>query len=505
MTALAQDKIVAVVGCGAMGAGIAQVAATAGHQVLLFDADAQAPERATAAIGKFLDAAVARGRIGATQRAAILGRIKPCAALADLAPATLVVEAVVEDLRVKQKLFGDLEKIVGTEAILASNTSSLSITAIAHLLERPERIVGMHFFNPAPLLPLVEVVSGLDTAPAIAATIFDTAKAWGKQPVHCRSTPGFIVNRCARPFYAEGLRLLAERALDPSTLDGVMREAGGFRMGPCELMDLIGHDVNFAVTRVIHAAFFGDPRYQPSLVQQALVDAGRFGRKSGRGLYDYRPGAANPPPATAAAAPRPNRAIIEGHLGPGEGLISRIERAGIAHTRSESRDGDGAIVLDGAVLRLTDGRTATIRAAAHERDLVLFDLAYDYGKTTRIALAAADQASAAAREKAAGFFQALGVAVSPIDDVPGLVVMRTIAMLTNEAMDAVQAGVASPEGVDLAMTSGVNYPRGPFAWAEALGLQRLLTVIDHLAGHYGEDRYRASSRLRRLVAGAIGR
>ncbi|HJS30787.1 MAG TPA: 3-hydroxyacyl-CoA dehydrogenase, partial [Alphaproteobacteria bacterium] len=472
MTALAQDKIVAVVGCGAMGAGIAQVAATAGHQVLLFDADAQAPERATAAIGKFLDAAVARGRIGATQRAAILGRIKPCAALADLAPATLVVEAVVEDLRVKQKLFGDLEKIVGTEAILASNTSSLSITAIAHFLERPERIVGMHFFNPAPLLPLVEVVSGLDTAPAIAATIFDTAKAWGKQPVHCRSTPGFIVNRCARPFYAEGLRLLAERALDPSTLDGVMREAGGFRMGPCELMDLIGHDVNFAVTRVIHAAFFGDPRYQPSLVQQALVDAGRFGRKSGRGLYDYRPGAANPPPATAAAAPRPNRAIIEGHLGPGEGLISRIERAGIAHTRSESRDGDGAIVLDGAVLRLTDGRTATIRAAAHERDLVLFDLAYDYGKTTRIALAAADQASAAAREKAAGFFQALGVAVSPIDDVPGLVVMRTIAMLANEAMDAVQAGVASPEGVDLAMTSGVNYPRGPFAWAEALGLQR---------------------------------
>ena len=503
MTALAQDKIVAVVGAGAMGAGIAQVAATMGHQVLLFDSDPQAPGRAIAAIDKFLDAAVVRGRIGAAQRTAVVDRIKPCATLADLSGAALVVEAVVEDLRVKQKLFGDLEKFMSPEAILATNTSSLSITAIGRHLERPERAVGMHFFNPAPILPLVEVVSGLDTAPEVATTVFDTAKAWGKRPVHCRSTPGFIVNRCARPFYAEGLRLLAERAVDPSTLDGVMREVGGFRMGPCELMDLIGNDVNFAVTRVIHAAFFGDPRYQPSLVQQTLVDAGRFGRKSGRGFYDYRPGTANPPPATAPVAPWPNRAIIEGHLGPAEALVARIERAGIAHTRSESRDGDGAIVLDGAVLRLTDGRTATMRAATHERDLVLFDLAFDYGQAKRIAVAAADQARAAARETAAGFFQALGMAVSPIDDVPGLVIMRTVAMLANEAMDAVQAGVASPEDVDLAMTNGVNYPRGPFAWAEAVGLQRLLSVVDHLADHYGEDRYRASPRLRRLVAGSV--
>ena len=504
MAALAQDKIVAVIGAGAMGAGIAQVAANAGHQVLLFDANAEAPGRAIAAIGKFLDAAVAKGRIDAARREAILGRITPCAKLAELAPATLVVEAVIEDLRVKQKLFGELQDLVTAEAILATNTSSLSIAAVARGLKRPERVVGMHFFNPAPLLPLVEVVSGLNTAPEIASTVFDTAKAWGKRPAHCRSTPGFIVNRCARPFYAEGLRLLAERALDPSTLDGVMRESGGFRMGPCELMDLIGHDVNFAVTRVVHAAFFGDSRYRPSLVQQELVEAGRLGRKVGRGIYDYRPGATNPPPATEAAAPRPNRAIIEGDLGPAEGLVARIEQARIAHTRRDSRDGDGAIVLDGAVLRLTDGRTATARAAGHERDLVLFDLALDYGKATRMALAAADQASATARKLAVGFFQALGCAVSSIDDAPGLVVMRTVAMLANEAMDAVQAGVATPEDVDMAMTSGVNYPRGPLAWAQAIGLPRVLRVIDHLARHYGEDRYRASPRLRRLVAGGMG-
>jgi 3-hydroxybutyryl-CoA dehydrogenase len=484
-----------------MGGGIAQVAATAGHTVHLFDAAAGAPELAIGTIAKFLDRAVEKGQMDPARRAAILARISPTRKIEDCAEAMLVIEAVGEDIEIKRKLFAALEALVAPAAILASNTSSLSIAAIARGLRQPARVVGMHFFNPAPILPLVEVVSAPGTAPEVSQCVYDTARAWGKMPVHCRSTPGFIVNRCARPFYGEALRLLGERASDPATLDAIMREAGGFRMGPCELMDLIGIDVNFAVTKSVHAAYSGDPRYQPSLVQQELIEAGHLGRKTGRGFFDYSPGA---PRATARSEPpaaAPRRVVIEGNLGPAEDLVARLARSGIAHTRADSRDGDGVIVLDDADLALTDGRTATGRAAGRRRNLVLFDLALDYGSAKRIAVASADQAAPEARAAAVGFFQMLGIQVSVIDDAPGLVVMRTVAMLANEAMEAVQWGVASAGDIDLAMMNGVNYPLGPLAWADAIGLARVLALVDNLAAHYGEDRYRASPRLRRLAIG----
>ncbi len=498
MGALATTDVVAVVGAGAMGSGIAQVAAQAGHPVLLFDAMAGAAEKGRASILKGLDRLVEKGRLPTEERDALAARISIAAALGDLAPARLVVEAIVERLEVKRQVFAALEEIVAPDAILASNTSSLSLTAIAAGLKHPGRVAGLHFFNPAPVMKLVEIVCGLASDRAVLDTLFDTALAWGKAPVHATSTPGFIVNRVARPFYGEGLRLLEEGAADAATIDAVMREAGGFRMGPFELMDLIGHDVNFAVTRSVFEAYFNDPRYRPSLTQQELVAAGWLGRKSGRGFYDHAPGAVAPPPSTLPAQPRPEAVVIEGDLGPAEPLAALMAQAGIA---VERREGAGLIRLNGASLALTDGRSATQRVADGEpADLVLFDLALDYGRASRIALARAEQADAGALPAAAGLFQALGKAVSPVDDVPGLMVMRTLAMLANEAAEAALLGVATPADIDRAMTFGVNYPRGPLAWADAVGPARILHVLAALQAAYGDDRYRASRLLRRQVA-----
>ncbi|MBU6440479.1 MAG: 3-hydroxyacyl-CoA dehydrogenase, partial [Betaproteobacteria bacterium] len=258
-----------VVGAGIMGAGIAQVAAQAGHRVALFDAREGAAAQAHAQLGATFDTLVAKGRLAAPQAQAALARIQPVQGLEQAADCGLVIEAIVERLDVKRELLAQLEALVDARCVLASNTSSLSITALARDLKHPGRLVGMHFFNPVPLMKLVEVVSGLRTEPEVAAQVFELAQAWGKTAVHARSTPGFIVNRIARPYYAETLALLQEQAAAPALLDACLRGAG-FRMGPCELMDLIGHDTNFAVTQAVYEANFFDKRFQPSLVQREL-------------------------------------------------------------------------------------------------------------------------------------------------------------------------------------------------------------------------------------------
>lgn len=498
-TALPKVGIVGVVGAGAMGRGIVQVAAAAGHTVLVYDAKHGAAAAAKGAIARDLARLVDKGRMTAVAREALLARLRTCASLAEVAPAALVVEAVVEDLGVKRGLFAELEKICAPETILASNTSSLSITAIAAALQRPGRCVGMHFFNPAPVMALVEVVSGLATDPAVAAAVEATASAWGKSPVRATSTPGFIVNRVARPFYAEALRLLEEGAADPATIDAVLRESGGFRMGPFELMDLVGHDVNSAVTRSVYDACFQDPRFRPSFAQLELVAAGRLGRKSGRGFYDYAPGATKPEPATLPPGRKPRRLVVLGDPGPLEAIVALAETAGLEVERGVGR---GTLCVDGATIAASDGRSATEHAAAESiENLVLVDLALDYAVARRVALAAADQAGPEALSAAAGLFQALGKAVSPLDDVPGMAVLRTVAMLANEAAHAVAQDVACAAAVDLAMAKGVNYPIGPLAWAEKIGLDRVLFALDALARSYGEDRYRAAVLLRRKVWG----
>ncbi len=505
--ALAIDSTVVVIGAGAMGSGIAQIAALHGHPVQLHDTRFGAADAGKHAISDTLAKLAAKGKLAAADAEAALARITTVVTLPDACIAGLVVEAIVEDLATKRDLFRSLENVVTAECILASNTSSISITALAAGLEHPERVVGMHFFNPAPLMPLVEVVSGLATAREVAQTIHATAAAWGKTPVHATSTPGFIVNRCARPFYAEGLRLLAERAATPATIDAVMREAGGFRMGPFELMDLIGHDVNFAVTRSVWEAYFHDPRFAPSVLQQELVAAGFFGRKSGRGFYDYAAGAAKPAVEEEPAHPKPAKVVVHGELGPAAGLPARLASGGVVveHARADSRFPGGAIHVPGAGagtwLVLTDGRTATTRVAATGvRDLVVFDLALDYATVGRLAVARADTCSDQAFAAAAGALQATGVAVSRLDDVAGLALMRTVAMLANEAADAVMQGVADAAAIDLAMQKGVNYPRGPLAWADAVGVDTIATVLAHLVAHCGEDRYRISPLIARRAA-----
>ena len=504
--ALPREATVAVIGAGAMGCGIAQVAAQAGHPVRLFDTRLGAAEKARASIGETLAALATKGKLDTAQAEAAGARIAAVHALGDCVSAGLVVEAIVEDLAEKRSLLRELEKIVPPATILASNTSSLSITALAAGMRFPGRVVGMHFFNPVPLMQLVEVVSGLATDDATASTIAATAAAWGKQPVRATSTPGFIVNRCARPFYGEALRLLAEGAADAATLDALLREAGGFRMGAFELMDLIGNDVNFAVTRSVWEACYHDPRYAPSVLQQERVAAGFLGRKSGRGFFEYAQGASRPAPSTVPARSAPARIAVRGDLGPAAPLAARIARAGVAVETLEAHPAfpGGALEAGEALLALSDGRTATERAAATGvANLVLFDLALDYGQCTRIALARADSCAAAALDAAAGALQAARIAVSPLDDVAGLAVLRTVATLANEAADAVTHGIASARDVDIAMQKGVNYPRGPLAWADAVGLGRVRDVLANLAAHYGEDRYRLSPLIaRRHATGA---
>lgn len=489
---------VAVIGAGTMGSGIAQVAATAGHRVVLHDASAEAVARGREAIAASLATLVSKGKLDQGHADDMLARIEPATTLESVADCGLVIEAVVEDRDVKRDLFLAIESLVGPDCILASNTSSLSITELAQGLGRPGRLVGMHFFNPAPRMALVEVVTGLRTDPAVAECVVETAKAWGKAPVLARSTPGFIVNRVARPFYGEAMRTLSERACEPATLDAIVRECAGFAMGPCELMDLIGLDVNLLVTRSVFEATGFDRRYAPSLIQQELVRAGRYGRKTGWGFYRYGEGAERPAPATETSSGTPSPVCVVGEVGALGGLVDRLGKSGVT---VEWRSGPalGHLEVGAARLALTDGRTATQRAAEEGvTDLVLVDLALDYGVAQRLALARSAQCGAGAYAAVVATLGAAGFALSPIDDIAGMVAMRTVAMLANEAADLVAHGVASARDIDTAMRLGTSYPKGPLAWADALGPAEVARVLEHLRAHYGEDRYRVSPALQRL-------
>lgn len=467
MSALESSRDVGVIGAGTMGAGIAQVAAAAGHSVILYDAAEGAAEAGRKRVVAGLEGLVGRGRMAREDADALSGRIRVATGLEEFADVGLAVEAIVERLDVKRGVIARLEEIVADDTILASNTSSISITSIARDARKPERIAGLHFFNPAAVMKLVEIVSGVATAPHVAATLFDTARAWGKIPVEARSTPGFIVNRVARPYYAEALRLYEEQVADPATLDALMTEGAGFRMGPFELMDLIGNDVNYAVTVSVFEAYYHEPRFRPSLAQLELVNAGHLGRKSGRGFYNYAKDASKPVPASEPPA---DAALIEDFS-----LGKEVK-------------------VDGVRIMLTDGRTAAALSRDVGEPVIVHDLSAS--PCSRVAFATSAGVSASAIERFVASLQAQGVKASRLPDWPGLVVMRTVAMLANEGFEAVLQGVADAEGVDAAMRHGVNYPQGPFEWARTIGLKRVLSVLDTIYSLTGDPRYRASLSLR---------
>lgn len=492
---------VLVVGAGIMGAGIAQVAAQAGHDVLLYDTRDGAAASAKDKLAATLDGLAAKGKLSAEAVASTLQRIRPVATLAEARDVRLVVEAIVEQLDAKRGLFRELEGIVPAEAVLATNTSSISVTAIANGLKSTGRLVGMHFFNPVPLMKLVEVVSGLQTDPDVAASIFELSKAWGKTPVHAKSTPGFIVNRIARPYYAETLALLLEQAATPPVLDACLK-AAGFRMGPCELMDLIGHDTNFAVTNSVYEANFFDKRYVPSLVQREMVDGGLLGRKSGRGFYRY-PEGVPALPVPVFDAPDTAREVTVHGAGPiadrlEQGATRALAAQGWGPAR-EATSGWTGLSVDGMRLMLTDGRPAyEIAARCGTADVAVFDRPVGpalAGGALALALNAA--ASPTWQAQAPAWLHALGFTPLPVADTPGLVVARTLAMLVNEASDAVLQGVCTPEGADAAMKLGVAYPAGPFEWLDAWSPDGVAAVLAALDAGYRGERYRLSAWLRR--------
>jgi len=482
-----------VVGAGIMGLGIAQVAAQAGHAVLLYDSRVGAVAEALAKLAKNLDALVAKGKFSADKVVQTLTRIQAIDSLAAAAPVGLVIEAIVESIDAKRGLFQQLEAIAAADCVLASNTSSISITAIANGLSQPGRLVGMHFFNPVPLMKLVEVVSGLQTDPAVAQAIFDLAKVWGKVPVMARSTPGFIVNRIARPYYAEALALLQEQVTTPAVLDACLRGAG-FRMGPCELMDLIGLDTNFAVTQSVFAANFYDKRFVPSLLQREMVDGRLLGRKSGHGFFDYSGTAAKPVAVTPAPLPPPEVPQLLHVHGSGtlaDRFSAALVQSGQRFERVENSDWQG-LEVDAAQLRLSDGRLASQLGA----EVAVFDLPLASAAPGALAWAPSVRASEAWCAAAPAWLQLLGFVPRRVADAPGLIVARTLAMLINEAADAVQQGVCSAAAADAAMKLGVNYPAGPFEWLAQWQTGAVIDLLDALDTCYRGERYRVSPWLR---------
>lgn len=483
---------VGIVGAGTMGAGIAQVAAVAGHQVRVHDDIPGVAAEAVGTVKQRLARLAKKGRLDADTAQRAGEALTAVPSITDLAGCGLVVEAIVEDLAAKREVFIRLETVCGPDAVLASNTSSLSITDIAADLDHPERVAGLHFFNPAPLLPLVEVVRGEATDQTVADLLSDTATAWGKTPVQCTSTPGFIVNRVARPYYAEAFRLLSDDVIDPPTLDAVLRDAGGFRMGPCELTDLIGQDVNAAVTKSVWEAFNRDPRFEPSALQDAMVAAGRLGQKSGGGFYE---GDIKPEPATAGPCPQPDTVSVNGGGGPLEALLERLEHSAVRVRRTRDFGPIRIRLSENVVMQLTDGRTAAQVTAEAGETTVLVDLALDFGTARRIGISAPPEAPVSAVEIAAGCLQAAGADVTVLADTPGLIVARTVAMLAAFGSDAVKAGVASAADVDTAMRLGVNYPRGSVEWGEELGWAWVAGVLDALTD-VDPLRYRVPDHLR---------
>lgn len=379
-----KDTIIGVVGSGAMGSGIAQVAATAGHSTIVYDTNNTALEQSKKNLTISLNKLVEKQKLTTEKSQSIQQRIKFTNQIQDFNSCGLIIEAIIENIEIKKTVFKELESITNNTCVLASNTSSLSITSIAASCQKPEKVLGIHFFNPATIMPLVEIIPGIATENNITIACQTLINSWGKTTVLAKDTPGFIVNRVARPYYSEALRIYEEQIADMATIDWALKEYGGFKMGPFELMDLIGHDVNYIVTETVWKQFYYDPRFKPSLTQKRLLEANFLGKKTGRGFYDYREGKRMPEP---------------------------------------------------------------------KKDEVLAKY----------------------------------------------ILNRVLCMLINEAADTKHLGIATTEDIDLAMTKGVNYPKGLLKWADEIGLETIQASLNQLYNDYQEDRYRCCILINQMV------
>jgi 3-hydroxybutyryl-CoA dehydrogenase len=502
---------IGIIGAGTMGAGIAQIAALAGHDVYVFDTEPGAADLGVHAVSDGVRAMSRRDLITADEATAAIARVRVITDLRCLGECVLVIEAIVEDADAKRALLVDLEQVVGPDTLLASNTSSLSLTALGGALTRPQRLLGLHFFNPAHRMKLVEVVRGELTELAYLELATNLMRSWGKTPVLCASTPGFIVNRVARPFYGEAQRMVEDGVADPATIDAVLREAGGFPLGPLELTDLIGQDVNLAVATSVWQQTFHDARYAPTVWQQRLVDAGRLGRKTGRGVYTYDTSHGHaggpltvdpqtgrePEPATAPRHLAPRYVVYQDGWNVLTPLLERAKAGGVKILGEQPEDEDpweddgcadhgGVRLPSGGRLVETNGETA----ASIGNDIVVIDWVGDPDSATRVAMAASPGAQPETLGQAIGLVQAAGVQVSLVDDVAGLIVARTVAMLVNEAAEVVHRGEATAIDVDLAMKLGAGYPIGPLAWGDAIGPGCVVWVLRALNDAIPTGRYR---------------
>ena len=486
-----------IVGTGAMGRGIAQIAAQAGIRVLLFDALHGAAAGARETVTGTLARLAEKGKISAAALAAASAKLEVVARLDELASAQIIVEAIVENLDVKKALFQQLEDIVAADCILATNTSSLSVTSIAAVCKRPERVGGFHFFNPVPLMKIVEVIDGLLTAPWVSAALLVLGQRMGHTAVRARDTPGFIVNHAGRGFVTEALRVLGEGVTDFWEVDRIMREAAGFRMGPFELLDLTGLDVSQPVMESIYRQYYEEPRYRPSAIAAQRLAGGALGRKSGRGFYSYANGAAEPMPVAAVPSAKAARVWVSQTHPEWADVLREIAAKAGTEVETDYMPTSEALCI---VTPLgADATTACVTQGLDPCRTVAIDCLFGVGagRTARRTLMSTPLTTAPMRDAAHALFAADGTAVSVIRDSAGFVAQRVVACIVNIGSDIAQQRVASPADIDRAVTLGLGYPKGPLAFGDALGAMNVLTVLEAMQHFYGDPRYRPSPWLKR--------
>jgi 3-hydroxybutyryl-CoA dehydrogenase len=522
MTPLPRPRTIAVVGAGTMGAGIAQLACQSGARTLLHDPEPDALARGLELVRAHLARATERGRLTEAQATDASERLEPAPTLADLNEAELVIEAAPESLELKRALFAELSTIVEDDCVLATNTSSLLVTAIAAAAHHPERVVGMHFFNPAPVMRLLEIVAGEQSAEDPLARARAAGEAMGKEVIVAADGPGFLVNRCNRPFALEALKLLQEGIAPLADIDTICRLGGGFRMGPFELMDLVGVDVGLDISRSFYEQSFGEPRWRPSPITTRMVAAGRLGRKAGRGYYDYshgqhRPADPDPLPPAKAAESGAGLIVIAGNTVLAAELAHAASDAGWdVRTPAEAGGEVPFLILDCTLgeepeAPLEGGPQAICCAAGSlaaldpEGAAVGFHALPPFAATSLVELTRGPDSAESAAAAAADFFATLGKHVAWVKDAPGLVLGRIVCQVVNEASFALGEGIGSAQDIDLGMTAGLNYPRGILRWADTIGLDHVTAVLDALIGERGEERYRTAPALRHLAwSGRLG-